>query len=373
MSIQREKEPIRVLHMIGSLNMGGSQAMVINLYKAIDRSKVQFDFIIDREDAVELADIVRKLGAKIYTMPTFRGTNIVQVKKAWRKFFKEHPEYKILHSHVRSYASVYVPVAKKYGVKTIVHSHSTSNGKGILSTVKKIFQYPLRYQADYFFGCSVKSAQWLFGEKIAKSDRCYIVKNSIDTKAYGLNREVRELYRGKLGVGKEKVYMHVGRLSIAKNHMFMLDVFKQIHKLQPSSKLILVGEGELRDDIESRTKELEMTDAVTLLGNRKDVPELLQAADCFLFPSSWEGLPVSVVEAQAAGLPCFISDTITDEVVLTDLVKKLPIKQGENCWIKAIEECDFERRDVTQNIKEAGFDADNTSNWLKEFYISIIA
>jgi len=157
---------IRVLQMIGSLNIGGSQAMILNLYEAIDRTKVQFDFILDEPTQRELADRVIQLGGKIYEMPKFTGKNYFEVKRAWKSFFAEHPEYKILHSHVRSYASIYFPIARKYGVATIIHSHSTSNGSGLKSLAKAMLQRPIRHMADYLFACSSASGQWLYGKKV---------------------------------------------------------------------------------------------------------------------------------------------------------------------------------------------------------------
>ena len=141
--------PIRVLHMIAILEMGGSQSMVMNLYRAIDRKKVQFDFIVDHPDRdVELRKEIEALGGKIYMMPTFKGKNILEIKRTWNTFFNDHPEYKILHTHSRSYASVYLPIAKKHGLKTIAHSHSTSNGKGVGAFIKDLMQLPVRHQAD---------------------------------------------------------------------------------------------------------------------------------------------------------------------------------------------------------------------------------
>lgn len=364
---------IRVLHMIGSLEYGGSQAMVLNLYKAIDRDKVQFDFIMDQPHNNALLPVVQQLGARVYTLPVFKGNNYVEVKNAWESFLKEHTEYSILHSHIRSYASIYIPIAKKYGLKTIIHSHSTSNGKGIKAIAKKIMQYPLRWQADYFFGCSRKSGEWLFGKKVVDGNKFYMIKNAIDTDIYKADDKIREKYRVKLNIdNNQKVFIHIGRLHEAKNHMFLLDVFNEVVKENSNAILLLVGDGELHNKIENRIKELGLDNNVMMLGARSDVANILQAADCFLFPSSWEGLPVTVIEAQAAGLPCLISDKITDEVVITTLVKKLPIDQGVNCWNDAIHKILINKCNVTKQICEAGFDIKKSAQWLQDFYEGIL-
>lgn len=365
-------EPIRVLHMIGSLEIGGSQAMIMNIYRNIDREKIQFDFVIDKNRGGFFEKEIAELGGKIYKMPSFRGTNIHEIRKNWDVFFTEHPEYKILHSHVRSYASLYIPIAKKHGVKTIIHSHSTSNGSGISALVKAVMQYPLRYQADYFFGCSQKSGEWLFGKKIASGDRFFIIKNAINTDEYKVDGNVRNQYREELGIDENViVYVHVGRLHEAKNHIFLLELFAEIVKKSPKDVLLLVGDGELRNQIVEKINELDLSRNVIMMGARKDVANILKASDCFLFPSNWEGLPVTVVEAQAAGLPCLISDRITDEVNITSLVKTLPIDQGVSCWIEAIEKFDFKKRNVTKEIFEAGFDIRQSVEWLQSFYKTI--
>ena len=163
------EKPVKVLEMIAALNYGGSQAMIVNLVRAMDRDKVQCDFIVDHPEYMGMKDIVESLGCKIYVMPTFHGTNVKEIKDAWGAFFVEHPEYQILHSHSRSYASIYLPIASKHGLKTIIHSHNTSNGKGFTAFVKDLLQKPLRRKADYFIGCSKEAGEWLFGEKVVKA------------------------------------------------------------------------------------------------------------------------------------------------------------------------------------------------------------
>lgn len=359
---------IRVLHMIGNLDIGGSQMMVLNLYKAIDKTQIQFDFVVDSVEKMALAEDVKAMGAKIYVMPKFNGVNVSEIRKSWKNFFLEHPEYKILHSHVRSYASLFVPVAKKQGVKTIVHSHSTSNGKGISSLVKMILQYPLRYQADYFFGCSDKAGEWLFGKKIVQSKKYFCLKNAIDVQKFKYNPQIRQEYRKELKVMDKIVYMHVGRFHPAKNHEFLLRVFYEVKKRKTNAVLVLVGDGEIRSNIEKMITDLGLVDSVILLGNRNDISSLLQAADYFLFPSKWEGFPVTLVEAQASGLPCFVSDTITEEAVITKLARKLPIDNGEECWLNAIVENKMNRKDTSEDIKKSGFDINVTAKWLLVFY-----
>lgn len=363
-------EPIRVLHMIGSLNIGGSQSMIINLHKAIDKTKVQFDYIIDHPGHLYYESTIKSLGGKIYEFPTFNGRNFLKIRKVWKSFFKDHLEYKILHSHVRSYASLYLPIAKKAGLKTIIHSHSTSNGTGFGSVVKRVMQYPLRWQADYFFGCSKEAGAWLFGNKVVNSPKYHILQNAIDTEQYKFNAEIRKEYREELGLGEKKTFIHVGRFHPAKNHPFLLKVFAEIHKLDSNAVLLLAGDGELRSSIEEQVASLNLQDNVMLLGSRNDVPKLLQAADCFLFPSVWEGFGMGAVEAQAAGLPCICSDVIPRTVKVTEHCTFLPTsdaqKWGEQALLWA------NRRNSSRNsilsVAEHGFDIKESSKKLVEFY-----
>lgn len=366
-------EPIRILHMIGSLEIGGSQAMIMNLYENIDRNQIQFDFIVDHPERLYFAEQIKRLGGRIYFMPTFKGKNIFEIKKKWNKFFIDHPEYKIIHSHVRSYASLYLPIAKKNGLITIIHSHSTSNGKGVLALIKKFLQYPLRYQADYFFGCSKEAGEWLFGKKVVNSKRYFMLQNAIDIRKYNMSEHVRRQYREILGIeNSTKVFIHVGRLHEAKNHLFLLEVFAEYLKAEKNSLLLIVGDGDLKKTIEEKMQSLNINNNVMLLGARSDVANLLQVADCFLFPSKWEGLPVTVVEAQAAGLPCLISDTVTNEVNVSELVKRLPIDYGVDPWVEAMEKTNFIKIDVSKDIKKAGFDIHSSANWLSSFYMELI-
>ena len=309
------RAPVRVLHMIAVLEMGGSQSMVMNIYRAIDRNKLQFDFIVDHPDrSSELRKEIESLGGRVYSFPTFKGTNIAQIRKAWDRFFTDHAEYKILHTHSRSYASVYLPIAKKHGLVTISHAHNTSNGKGMVAFIKNAMQYPIRYQADYMFACSEEAGRWLFGEKAVHSDRFKVIPNAIDAERFKYNPEVRHRIRKELGIGYEFVVGHVGRLSPQKNHDFLLRCFAEFAAKSPDSRLLLVGDGELRPHLEERAKELGIADKVLFLGARTNTYEYYQAMDCFVFPSLYEGLGIAVVEAQAAGLPCVVSGTLPKRV-----------------------------------------------------------
>lgn len=360
---------IRILHMISSLNIGGSQAFVMNLYRNIDRNLIQFDFIIDHPNELYFKEEIEELGGRVYSLPGFNGFNIGEVKKAWNRFFREHPDYRILHSHTRSYASLYLPIAKKNGLKTIIHSHSTSNGTGAKALIKKVLQYPLRYQADYLFACSEISGEWLYGKRAIKKENYKMIPNAIDVGKYTFSNKNRSEIRKEFNIPNGDIVLgHVGRFHEAKNHLFLLDVFYMYNKRHSNAKLLLVGDGELRKVIENRINELGLCRSVIMTGAKNDVNRLLSAMDYFLFPSIWEGLPVAVVEAQAAGLPCFVSSTVTKDVAVSSLVKYLTIKDGVECWVDEIENTPLTKTDVSSQISEAGFDMKETSKELSNFY-----
>lgn len=370
---QEGYKPIRVLQMIGSLNVGGSQTFILNLYRFIDKRYIQFDFIIDHPKQTYFLDDVKKLGARVYIMPSFNGRNILQVKKEWNMFFQNHPEYQILHSHVRSYASIYIPIAKKYGLKTIIHSHSTSNGVGATAIIKRILQYSLRYQADAFMGCSCMAGEWLFGKKIVESNKYMTIKNFIDVDGYKCDWKIRHIYRQKLKLNDRKVCIHVGRFHESKNHEFLLRVFKKLHDEDNRFLLILVGDGELRTEIEKQIDLLKIKKDVILLGERKDIPELLACADCFLFPSKWEGFPMTVAEAQASGLPCFVSVKVPKDVSVSKLVKYLEIDETAiSKWVDAVLESTLERKTVTSDLIVAGLDVRDAASKMKKFYLDFV-
>lgn len=360
---------IRILQVMGGLNRGGAETMVMNLYKSIDRREIQFDFITHSNTKDDYFDEIKKMGGKIYVFPEFKGYNLISYRKTWRVFFKMHPEYKILHSHLRSFASIYLSIAKKHGLRTIIHSHSTSNGKGIKSIVKKALQKPLSKQSDYLFSCSTEAGKWLFGDDAIHKENFYIINNSIDVENYRYSEKIRNNYRKHLNIQDKRVFGHIGRLSEPKNHIFLLDIFKKISEINSDSILLLVGDGECREKIEGRIIELSLKDKVIMLGSRNDVSCILQSFDVFLFPSLWEGLPVSVVEAQAAGLPCLVSDKVTKEVALSPAIKYLPIDEGIDLWVDEAINIDSRRiLESADKVIEAGYDITKSSKWLTEFY-----
>lgn len=365
---------IRVIHMIGGLNLGGSQAMVMNIYRSIDRSNIQFDFILDEPEQVDLLEEVKSLGAHVFVMPKLNGKNIFTVRKAWNDFFSEHPEYKILHSHVRSYASVFLPIAKKHGVKTIIHSHSTSNGSGFSALIKSLLQYRIRFQADYFMACSQEAGVWLFGKEVTDKNSFFLVKNAIDAKKFVFNLEKRNNIRSELRIEDDTFLLGaLGRVVSPKNPEFIIDVFAKYHELNSNSKLLYVGDGELLSAIKDKVLKMGLAKQVIFTGTRMDTDRLFCAMDYYIFPSLWEGLGISLVEAQASGLKCLCSENVPHSAFVTDNVRVMRLDEGCTAWAKAIfnEETCFQRKDQYNNVSNNGYDIVDQVKWVSDFYCEI--
>lgn len=364
-------DPIRVLQVIGIMNRGGAETMIMNLYRNIDRNKVQFDFVENENDGAFFDDEIRSLGGNIYHCPRFTGKNILAYKKWWREFFDKHKEYKIVHGHIGSTAAFYLKEAKKHGIVTIAHSHNT-DGKNRKQALYNIFSYPTRHIADYLFMCSKQAGIDRYGEKAAADpNRAFFFPNSIDTEAFCFKENIRNRKREELGISdKELLIGHVGRFADQKNHAFLLDVFQKITSLEPNAKLILVGDGDLRSDIEKKIASLGLDKKVILTGNRSDVGELMMTMDVLAFPSKYEGLPVTLVEAQCSGLPCVISDTVpSDAILIKDRVKVCSLGESASSWAETVLHCNYtDRVSCAEKVREAGFDIKESAKWLEDFY-----
>lgn len=366
-------EPIRILHVLGALNRGGAETMIMNIYRSIDRDVIQFDFMIHTEDECAFNEEIRQLGGRIFSTRKYKISNHALYKRDWAHFFENH-DYKIVHGHMRSTAAIYLGIAKKKGAVTISHSHNTSNGTGLSAFAKQCLQYPIRWKSDYFISCSQIAGEWLFGKSMANSDRHFILKNAIELDRFVYNHEARQRVRKELGIDDDVMVIgHVGRFHEQKNHSFILEIFSAIVQKEPKSLLLFVGDGELRGFITNQIHKLGLERKVIMTGVRSDVPDLLQAMDIFLFPSKYEGLGMAIIEAQAAGLPCIISDQIPEEVHVTDLVTSISLTDDASIWRDAILTAvnPDKRTAPYKALKDAGYDIKQTAEWLQSFYKKI--
>lgn len=361
---------IRVLQVFHGMDCGGAETMIMNLYRHIDRTKVQFDFLVHTSKKCFFDEEIRQLGGNIYSVPYYKITNGGQYKAALNKFFESHSEIKIVHGHLGSCAHIYLQIAKQHGCFAIAHSHNTKpKGFSLKNLLYRIFTYKTRKVADYFFGCSIAAAEYRFGHKIAHSNKCKILKNAIDVGKFAYSDDYRKEIRNEFNLGNKYVIGHVGRFNTQKNHTFLIDIFKVIHDKRPDSVLILVGIGNLMPVIKQKVENLGLNDSVIFAGLRSDVYKMMSAFDVFLFPSLYEGLPVTLVEAQVTGLPIICSDTITKEVVVTNCVKMLSLKLGTADWANSILQNKQSHVDFKYKIIETGYDINCTAGNLTTFYI----
>ena len=364
--------PIRILQVIGFMDQGGAEAMIMNLYRKINREKVQFDFVEFENDGAFFDEEILKLGGKIYHCPWFSGKNFFKYKKWWKVFFDLHKEYRLVHGHVGRTAAIYLGEAKKHNLITIAHSHNTFE-RGPMRILYKTYSFPTRYVADYFFMCSKQAGIDRFGRKtVTRNDRAFLIPNAIDTEKFQYDLNSRTRKRNELSVSDETLLIgHVGRFVDQKNHFFLIDIFSEIVKMHPSSKLLLVGKGELRLRVEEKIAELGLKDKVILTGAQRNVDELMDAMDVMVFPSKYEGLPVTLVEAQCNGLPCVISDKIPeDSIQIKDLVVVRCLTDNSSDWARAALSCKIsDRSKCADIIKETAFNINNSAKWMEEFYL----
>lgn len=359
-------EPIRILQVVTYMGRGGLETMLMNYYRNIDRSKVQFDFLTHRSEKADYDDEIEALGGKIYHLPRLNPFSRSYLK-ALDRFFKEHREYQVVHCHQDCLSGVVLKVAKANGVKfTIAHAHSASQDKNLKYLIKVIAKKNIKKYSDQLFACGDEAGKWMF-----ETDDFKVINNAIDTDLYTYNKEKSLEVRRKLGIEGKFVVGHVGRFNYPKNHKFIVDVFDEVQKMEPDSVLMLVGDGDLRGEIEDKVKALGLVDKVKFMGVRSDVNDLMQAMDVFLFPSLYEGLPVTMVEAQASGLKCIISDKVPTECAITDNVQVVKLDDGSKIWAnQVLQYKNYERRNTKQDIEKANFDIKANAKWLQEFYLN---
>lgn len=364
-------EPIRVLHVLNSVNRGGAETMLVNQYRAIDRSRVQFDFVIHTKEEGDYSDEIKEMGGRIYRFPHYSGKNHFRYKTAWGTFLNAHPEHQIIHGHLRSTAAVYLGIAKKYGRITIAHSHSTaSRGNRLERLAKSILQFPTRHVADYFFACSDDAGKWLFGSRVTRQQNYRVIRNAIDAEKYRFSEPLRHKIRNELGLRDAFVLGHVGSFTHPKNHKFLVEVFSEVHKKNGNAVLLLLGDGELRSEIEKQLAYLGLRDKAILAGVVPNVSEYLQGMDVFVFPSWFEGLGMVLIEAQACGLPCLASATMPRESDLgTGLYHRFSLDESPSRWAEEILSLDNARIDSTLALNESGWNVMQTASWMQEFYI----
>ena len=332
----------------------------MNIMRTLDPSKARFDILLHYIRPGDYVPEIMSLGNKVFLAPR-KSRHPVKNFFEIKRIVKENKYDIVIRHSDNAFAIVDMVAAWMGGAKTrIFHSHSSSSySKGLHA----FFRPWMSFAVTKRFACSENAGKWMYGKRDFK-----VINNAIDIKKNIFDNSIRDEVRKEWGMEGKKVYAHVGIYFPVKNHLFLIKAFSYILKKQPEARLILIGEGEMRSEMEELIEELGIKDEVILTGVRYDVPRLLQMADVFCFPSKYEGLPLSLIEAQAAGLRCLISKVITDEVIVTDLVTKIDIEEGEEAFAnKALELSeDYERRNTYEEIKKAGYDVLTLAKFYEE-------
>ena len=364
-------EKIRVIHFVDRLKRGGTQAVLYEWLSNIDSSKFQFDFLTFLDSDSEYVKEFEQLGSNVYQISSLKYTSIIKFNNDLDAFFRDN-KYDIAHGHSKSKNVFFLAAAKKAGIKVrISHSHNTHfQSKALAGEILKPFLK--KYSTD-LFACSVIASDFLYGKNAFKRGKVMIIPNGINTEIFKYNEEIRNIYREQLGVNNCLLIGHVGRFMDQKNHIFLIDIFNEIHKIIPEAKLILVGDGEeeIIDKVKSKAKSFNIEDQLIMTGVRKDVNKIMQAMDIFVLPSLFEGLPMVGVEAQASGLPCFFSDTITREVDLIGKSEYISIKATPRYWAERICSFNCEISDRSQGsvlVYNAGFDSKSATDMVCRYY-----
>ena len=360
--------PVRIAHIIGKLNAAGVEAVVNNYYKNIDHNKYQFDYYIDSDSSCKPSKDLIDMGARYFVIPPYQ--HLFSHIKTLVRLFKEN-KYLIVHSGMNTLAPISLFAAWMAGVPIrINHNHSTA-GKGEFK--RNCLKYCLRpfakVFANYYCACSKYAGIWLFGKNFFSSGKVTVFNNAVDTSKFAFSTSNRDKLRKELGISNKYVIGHIGRFTKQKNHYFLIDIFEQYYKKNSNAVLLLVGIGELQDEIKDAVKKKKLEDAVIFLGKRSDVDELYSAIDLFVLPSLYEGLPVVGVEAQVSGLPCIFSNEITREVAITENVYFLPIDGSVSDWCSQI--TNFKNLDLKRDklkLKDCSFDIKVQANNLVEYY-----
>lgn len=359
------------------MNCGGTENLIMNLYRNIDRSLVQFDFLVHTDKECFFDDEIRTLGGRIYHIKRYNMRNLMSYRRQLLEFFETHPEYRIMHGHVGSTACIYTKVAKRFGLYTILHSHAINDKKKNLKNFLYCFHaYLARGMADAYMGCSYEAGVDRYGKRIADSNKFQIINNGINSNAYIFNPDIRSRIRSQFNIADKYVIGHIGRFHPVKNHKFMLDVLFELKKNSEDYVLMLVGDGDLKETIIRQAKELSLGDSIVMTGIRTDVADMLQAMDFFIFPSFNEGLGIGLIEAQASGLPCIANaDGIIPLAKISELVYFISLKEKPQKWAKFIHDHRYinqTRKDMSKAVRLSGFDISQVAMDLQDFYLSVV-
>jgi len=331
----RNKEPLRIALVLNRMDSGGIEATVMNYYRHLDRSKVQFDCYYCEDSTFPQRTEMEELGAGLYPIPPY--THVAAYQRLLQKAFKEK-QYQIVHVHMNTMSVFPLFAAWRAGVPVrICHSHSTAHwGEGMRTLLKYVLRPFCTLFATEMFACGERAGRWMYGNRRFDQGKVQVIQNAIDNASFAFRDDARAELRKAFSIPEDAfVVGHVGRFVYPKNHLFLLDVFAKVLQKNPSARLVLVGDGELEQEVRAKAAALEIAHAVIFTGVRQDVPRIYSAMDAFCLPSFYEGMVLVGWEAQANGLPCLLSDMISNEVVLSDAAIQYPLSDADH-WAETL-------------------------------------
>ena len=372
-----ENKKIRVLYFVDRMLKGGIQSLIISWLPKFDE-KIQIDFLLlDDGNEYELENEIKRFGCKIYKLNGMwikTPIDFIKYSKILDDFFKEHHEYKVVHLHSSSKNFLVLKYAKKYGIPIrISHSHNIDfqTKNPFKKFVGNLLKIPLiKYSTD-FFACSKKAGEWLFGKKVVNTRKFKVINNAIDYDKFKFDKIARNKIREKLKLSKDEVVIgHIGRFTTQKNHKFLIDVFKELTKINSKYKLILIGTGIQENKIKNKVKKLNLNDKVIFMGFQNNVNEYIQAMDLFIMPSLYEGLGIVLIEAQASGLPCYASENVIPiEAKLSSNFKFISLKKSPQKWAEIINCEAIDRVDNFKQFKNSKYIINDIVAELEKYYL----
>jgi glycosyltransferase involved in cell wall biosynthesis len=368
---------VKVLHKLANLDGGGVGRILYDYYSMIDHNKVHFDFLISTDiDNGILEQPLKDMGSKIYKIPSYQKDKNEYYKQAEKYINSDN--YDVIHIHRVSGSEMKIlKIAEKAGIPDrIVHAHSAFRDDSFIKKQKrKAFAVSLKRNATQLAACGSAAAAAVWGKKALDSGEVKIVRNAINVEKFSFDDNLRRKLREELDITSKTAIVTVGRLSEEKNQEFALKTFAELTVLDDNAIFIVIGRGNEEEKLKKLCVDLKITDKVRFLGICEDVPRLLNAMDIFMLPSIYEGFPVSLVEAQANGLKCFVSDNVTREACITDLAEYIPINGTEKLWAEKIaskSDFGYERSKYSAEVLEAGYDIKSEAVKLQNFYMDCV-
>lgn len=358
-------QPVRVLHILQRMEAGGTQAFLMNVYRRIDRSKLQFDFLVEYPNRQFYDDEIESLGGRVYRTNVRKDANIIAFTRKLRRVIGEN-DYRIVHVHTYSIGYFCLREAKRCGIAVrIAHSHN-NNMSGITLPLKMVMKFLYPVHANRLMACSDEAGRFLFGKR-----DFMVVKNAIDVDKFVFDEKIRKDVRKELGLEDSFVIGNVGRLHQQKNQTFLLEIFAEVSSTRPDARLLLVGDGPLRNELLAKASILGISDRITLLSNRSDMNRLYQAMDVFVLPSLYEGLGIVAIEAQSSGLPTICSNGVAEDARISPLFQRCALSDAPADWARTIVAAEGIRDSDSgaRGAKACGFDVVENANILQNWYL----